>query len=108
MHVGDTQITFVRYIILDVLLIQTWPERATVVLAEQIYANQSDEINNLCNIPQANQMLVELLIPEPQSRKEAMVEKWVLTEEEGVWRGSYLLSISRHHPKVILGLDQQD
>lgn len=78
------------------------------MLAEQIYANQSDEINNLCNIPQANQMLVELLIPEPQSRKEAMVEKWVLTEEEGVWRGSYLLSISRHHPKVILGLDQQD
>lgn len=53
-------------------------------------------------------MLVELLIPEPQSRKEVMVEKWVLTEEEGVWRGSYLLSISRHHPKVILGLDQQD
>lgn len=68
----------------------------------------TDEINNLCNILQANQMLVELLIPEPQTRKQVMMGKRVLTEEEGVWRWNYLLSISLPPPKVIFGLDHQD
>jgi len=45
-----------------------------VVLAEQIYANQS-LIIKLYNILQANQMLVELLVPELQPRKEVMIEK---------------------------------
>lgn len=40
-HIDNTYIMCVRYIILDVYFIQTWPERAIVVLAEQIYADQS-------------------------------------------------------------------